>query len=182
MSKGYTNEQIKIQANISNGKKSYVFLFIIAAIIICALIGVIVYLLSQKEEKKKVNNIVTPDNVEEVISQLKEDERTPVGSYEVSMNTEWVFPDGNSASSNAYVENSVANQNVVYFTIALTDNAEKEIYHSPYLAIGSSLTDIKLDTVLSKGNYDAIITYYLVDDDFNDLSSVSMYMKLFIEN
>lgn len=184
MSKNDTNAQINTQAD-SHNKNKHSFLpiiIIIAMIVICILIGVIVYLLSLEKEKPKVNNIVTPDNVEEIISQMKEDERTPVGSYEVSMNTEWIFPDGNSPSTNAYVENSVTNQNTVYFTINLSNETEEKIYHSPYLTLGSSLTDIKLDSNLSKGNYDAIITYYLVDEDFKELSSVSMYMKLSIEN
>lgn len=97
------------------------------------------------------------------------------------MNTDWVFPDGDSASANAFVENSTANQNMVYFTITLRDSDE-ELMRSPYLAVGSRLDDIKLDTALEAGIYDSVITYHLVDDEFKELSSVSLYMTITIQS
>lgn len=179
MCKDAANENVNSQTEAKNNKK-LIAVIIIAIIIICALIGIIIYLLPHEEEES-YNNVVTPDNVDEIISQMKEDAKTPVGSYEVSMNMDWVFPDGNSASTNAYVENSVTNQNTVYFTIALAEN-EEEIFKSPYMEVGSHLTDIKLDTALPQGLHNAIITYHLVDDKFNELSAVSMYMTITIEN
>lgn len=181
MSKDTANENTSHQEKTTQNKKTLIIVIIIAIIIIGILIGVIIHLLPQEEEKP-YNNVVTPDNVDEIISQMEEEAKTPVGSYEVSMNTDWIFPDSNSASTNAYVENSVANQNMVYFTIALADDQETDIYKSPYLEVGSHLNDIKLDTAPSQGHYDAIITYHLVDDEFNELSSVSLYMTITIEN
>lgn len=178
MSKDAANENINEQTKIN--KKPLVTVIAIAVIIIGVLIGIIVYLLP-REEAKPYNNVVTPDNVDEIISRMEEEAKTPVGSYEVSMNTDWVFPDGNSASANAYVENAVTNQNTVYFTIALADDPETDIFKSPYLEVGSHLADIKLDTAPSQGIHDAIITYHLVDEEFNDISSVSMYMTITIE-
>ena len=162
------------------GKNAVVIVGIIAAIIILILIGVIVYLLQPEEEPER-NVVVTPENVEQVIEQMEEDAKIPVGAYEVTQNTEWIFADGKSVSSNAFVENSTANTNMVYFVITLQDTGE-EVYVSPYLAIGSQLREIALDTPLEKGNYNAVITYHLVDDDFNDLSQVSMSMKIIVEN
>ena len=175
MSKDAANENIIEQAKINKNKKPLIAVIIIAVIIIGILIGIILYLLP-RPEAKPYNNVVTPDNVDEVISQMEEESKTPVGSYEVSMNTDWVFPDSNSASTNAYVENAVTN-----FTIALADDPETDIFKSPYLEVGSHLADIKLDTAPSQGIHDAIITYHLVDEEFNDLSSVSMYMTITIE-
>ncbi len=181
MSKDTANENVNTQEKSGKSKKPLIIVIIIAIIIIGVLIGIIVKLLP-KGEGKAYNNVVTPDNVDEVISQMEEDAKTPVGSYEVSMNTDWVFPDSNSASTNAYVENSVSNRNTVYFTIALADNEEEDIYKSPYLEIGSHLNDIKLDSAPVQGVHDAIITYHLVDDEFNETSSLSMYMTITIEN
>lgn len=178
MSKDAANENSNEQAKIN--QKPLVTVIAIAVIIIGVLIGIIVYLLP-REEVKPYNNVVTPDNVDEIISQMEEEAKTPVGSYEVSMNTDWVFPDDNSASANAYVENAVTNQNTVYFTIALANDPEKDIFKSPYLEVGSHLTDIKLDSAPSQGIHDAVITYHLVDEEFNELSSVSMYMTITIE-
>lgn len=184
------NEEVDRQAEQIKRKKSFLIAFaVIAVVVICALLGVIIYLLMQQknstapgEEPEVIyNNVVTPDNVDEIISQMEEREKTPVGSYEVSMNTDWVFPDGDSASANAFVENSTANQNMVYFTITLRDSDE-ELMRSPYLAVGSRLDDIKLDTALEAGIYDSVITYHLVDDEFKELSSVSLYMTITIQS
>jgi hypothetical protein len=133
------------------------------------------------KDSKSYNTVVTPDNVEEVIAELDQAEITPVGSYEVVMNTDWVFPDSSSASSNAYVENSVENQNTVYFTIMLA-NATTPIYESPLIPVGSHMEDINLDTELDAGTYDAVMTYHMMDDDNNETSSVSVSMTITIEH
>ncbi len=188
MSNQTTDEQISSQSEEKKEekKKSPLVIVIISAVVVIAvLVGVIIYLLNRpdgaNEPKVDMSNVVTPDNVEEVVQKMETEEKVPVGSYEVSMNTEWVFPDGNSASTNAYVENSTANTNTVYFVVTLDDSKE-EIYRSPYLMVGSHIENFKLDTALEKGTYNAIITYHLVDDDYNDLRSVSMYMTITVEN
>lgn len=162
------------------GNKSVVIVAAIAIVIIAVLVGVIVFLLKPQEEEKPRNVVVTPENVEEVIEQMKEEEKVPVGAYEVSMNTEWIFLDGESISENAFVENSTANTNMMYFIITINDG--EEIYHSPYMEVGSYLESIQLDKDVPKGDYDAVITYHLVDEEFNDLSQVSMRMKIVVEN
>lgn len=181
MSKEKANDRINSRiAPAAAAKKSHSRIIIaVAGIIICVLVGVILYMLVGKDSKA-YNTVVTPDNVEEVIAELDEAEHTPVGSYEVVMNTDWVFPDSSSASSNAYVENSVDNQNTVYFTIALA-NGTTPIYESPLIPVGSHLEDIKLDTKLDAGTYDAVMTYHLVDDDNKEISSVSVSMKITID-
>ena len=92
MSKDAANENINEQVKINKSKKPLIAVIIVAVIIIGILIGIILYLLP-RPEAKPYNNVVTPDNVDEVISQMEEEAKTPVGSYEVSMNTDWVFPD-----------------------------------------------------------------------------------------
>lgn len=173
------------------GGRVWVVAGILAAIVIVILVGVIIYLLrsqraSQQSESavavpQQRNVVVASENVDEVIAQMQDEEKTPVGSYEVTMNTHWTFSDGKSVSSDAFVENSTSNTNMVYFTINLDSDGD-EIYHSPYLDLGAQLRDIALDKELERGDYNAIITYHLVDDDFNELSSVSMYMMISIEN
>ena len=186
MSTDNADKELDTQATTDGRRKSPLYAIIaIALIVICALLGVIIYLLTRPDtppqEEIIYNNVVTPDNVDQIISRMEQEEKTPVGAYEVSMNTDWVFPDGKSSSTNAFVENATTNQNTVYFTIALTDSDE-DIYRSPYLTVGSHLADIKLDSPLSAGVYNATITYHLVDDDFKELSSVSLYMTITIEN
>jgi hypothetical protein len=149
------------------------------------LVTVIVLLSKQEEsvtaETKKRNVVVTPDNVEEVLQQLDESDKTTSGRYTVTMNTTWNFTDGSSASDNAYVENSVSNTNDVYFDITLADT-EENIYSSPVIPVGSHLEDITLDKELDDGTYDCVVTYTLVDDDQNPISTVRVALTIVIGN
>lgn len=185
------NEQGMENASEKKGGKGWVVVSVFMVIVIAILAGTIIYLLqSQKTSRQSEsaaavpqqrNVVVVPENVDEVIAQMQEEEKIPVGSYEVTMNTHWTFPDGKSVSPDAYVENSTSNTHMVYFTIVL-DGSEEEIYHSPYLELGAQLRDIALDKELEQGDYNAIINYHLVDNDFNELSNVSMYMLISIQN
>lgn len=156
---------------------------IICILIIIALLGVVAYLLfSNKDgEEKKRNVVVNEDNVEELIAQMEESERTPLGSYEMTMNSTWNFDNGTAASSNAYVENSVANANSVYFDVTLADTNET-ILESPILPVGSHLTDISLEKSLEAGTYDCIMTYHLLDENDVSISTVKVSLTIVIEN
>lgn len=193
MSKEKATEKINSQLSPNGGKKHTGLIIAIAAIIFCALVGVILYLVLGKDSKQKTqppvateeptkyNLVVTPENVDETIAQLTEADKTPIGSYEAKMNSEWTFENGNTASENAYVENTVHNQNTVYFTVALKDD-DRVIYKSPYLAPGSKLENIKLDTQLEAGVYDAILTYHLVDEENQEVSNVNLTVIITINH
>jgi predicted metalloprotease len=169
------------------GKGGTIALGACGVVIIVLLVVVIVLLVkngiqtatSATESAPKRNVVVTPDNVEETISQLEESEHVAPGSYEVTMNTTWNFKDGESASDNAYVANSVNNTNDVYFDITLADT-EETIYSSPVIPIGSHLEDITLDKVLEDGTYDCVVTYTLVDEEQNPLSTVRISLTIVI--
>jgi hypothetical protein len=132
------------------------------------------------EPAEKRNVVINKDNVEEVIAQLAEEDKTPPGNYEVTMSTTWNFADGSSASGNAYVENVESNTNDVYFDVTLAGTGET-IYKSPVIPLGSYLKNITLDTPLSKGNYDSVITYSLLDEEQNVLSTVSVGFTIIVE-
>lgn len=165
--------------------KGGVIALVICAIVIVALIGVIIFLLNRGKDDTsdgpKRNVVVTEKNVEKVASNLTEKEPTPIGSYEVRMNSNWEFEDGLSASSNAYVENVETNTNAVYFDIVRADTNEK-IYESPILPIGSHLEAITLDKNLEVGNYDCVCTYHLLDEEEQPVSKVSIAVKVNIMN
>ncbi len=166
-----------VSTKASRGKPK---LIIGLAIVIC-LIGIIVYLLVNNGDSEPDSNIViTSENVEEAIKDVEKSEFIAPGSYEATMNYKWTFDDGSSASKDAYVENCVRNKYTVYFTVALATAPDKEIYHSPYLAVGSHIEKIKLDKDLDKGVYDAVLTYHLVDDKNKDVSKVSVSVTLTI--
>ena len=184
MSREKVNERINIQSSSTEGKKSQTGLIIAFALIaVCAVAGIILFVVFGKDANAtKYNRVVTPDNVDEVIDNLAHSERTPIGSYEAAMNTSWTFPDGESASTNAYVENNANNRSTVYFTIVLSEDQSKTIYTSPDLPVGSHLENIKLDTPLEAGVYETILTYHLVDGDHKELGKVSLAVTITIEN
>lgn len=182
MSKEKANERINRQLSPSGNRKSRTGLIIaFAAIAACAAIGIIAMGLG-KDAGDSYNRVVTPDNVDEVIKQLEmSNQQVSSDRYVALMNYSWTFPDGDSASSDAYVENSPQNQFPVYFTVALADDRNNVIYTSPDIPVGSRLENIKLDKALDAGVYDTVITYYLLGDNRQVRSHVSMTLTITIE-
>jgi hypothetical protein len=119
---------------------------------------------------------------EENASSVKEWAETPVedGYYRVQMNMKWDFPDGESPSSNAYVANAETNTSTVYFDLTLKDTNEL-IYSSRFLPVTAKLDEITLNRVLEKGEYPAMVTYHLVDDNFEEITTVSINIILNVE-
>jgi len=169
------------------GKKvSPVFIISICmSVIVVVLLCVVIYLLTHPKTAAPVSNgpqretLITPENVEERIAELEE--VTPDNAYTASMNVDWYFDDGASPSSNAYVENYISNPRTMYFEVFLADTNEM-VYSSPYVPVGSILEELTLSKDLDKGDYGAIVVYHMVDDDFNELSTVSVSVNLHILN
>ena len=138
MSKEKASQRISAEMNQQQNKpQRKLFILIIAALVaVVAVIGIsIIAVVGNKVEP---NVVVTPDNVQEIIAEAKkkEEDRVPVGSYEVNMNYDWTFDNANATSSNAYVGNSVNNNHTVY------ENSEDIIYKSPYIPSRSISYDI----------------------------------------
>lgn len=182
MSKEKANERINHQLSPGENRKSKTGLIIaFAAIAACAVIGIIAMGLG-KDAEDSYNRVVTPDNVDEIIEQLaNSNQRVSSDRYVALMNYAWTFADGESASSDAHVENSPENKYPVYFTIAPADDRNNPIYTSPDIPVGGQLKNIKLDTPLKAGVYNTVITYYLLDDDHQERSHVSMELTITIE-
>lgn len=169
---------------VKKSNKNVIILGIASAIIIILLIVVIVLLL-KKDEKPEVNSLgdratlVTKENVDEVednIGKVSADD-----SYRAIMSVEWTFENGTAKSTDAYVENSITNSRTVYFDVNLSSTNEL-IYSSPYLPLGSKLNDITLTKDLDAGDYPALVTYYLVDDDHNVITNVTLAITIHVLN
>ncbi len=154
---------------------------VILVLVIFILVGVILYLLLRKPEEERRNVVVTPDNIQEVIEQMEEEDYVAPGYYTVTMNYDWHFASGDAVSSDAYVENITENTNAVYFDLFLASNEENAIYKSPVIPVGSSLRDIALDTKLDAGNYDCVVVYHLVDDEQNTISTLRVTVTVIVE-
>lgn len=168
--------------------KGILVISIIAIVVVAVLVGVIVFLLvkqSTPKEEKKREVLVTEDNVEEFLENLKQEDEllddVAPGYYTVTMVLNWHFKTGNEASYDAYVENVEQNTNDVYFDVVLEDDESKILYSSPIIPRGGRLDGIKLDTVLDAGQYDAVCIYHLVDENQNTISEVRMSLDIVVE-
>jgi flagellar basal body-associated protein FliL len=173
-------------------KKGTGLLVFFLVLIIAALAVTVVVLFNKNKEAasnvptisepaEKRNVVVNNENIEEVIAQMAEEDKTPPGNYEVVMSMTWNFANGSAVSKNAYVKNVEANTNDVYFDITLADTGET-IYKSPVIPRGSYLENIALETPLDKGSYNSVMTYSLIDEEQNVLSTVSVGFTIIVEN
>jgi uncharacterized membrane protein YdfJ with MMPL/SSD domain len=166
--------------------KGILVIGIIAIVVVAVLVGVIIFLLvkqNTKEEKREV--LVTEDNVEEVLDEVEEiaenSEQAGPDYYTVTMETDWHFATSTEASYNAVVINADNNETDVYFDVVLESDESQVLYSSPIIPVGGQLNDIKLDKELSAGSYDAVIIYYLVDENQNPLRTVRVKLQITIE-
>lgn len=161
-------------------KKSNKILIIVIVLLICLVLILLYALFKPKPEDVKDGRatFVSPDNVEEVQQQLLE----PVTDayYTTSMTVDWYFDNGEAVSTSSYVENAEENTRTVYFDVTLEDG--ELIYSSPYLPVGERIEQIQLKRDLDAGDYPAVCTYYLVDDDHNVITNVSVAVTIHILN
>lgn len=163
------------------GMKGKMIGLIVGLVALIVVIAIVVVLVIPKDTPKSSNTVVTPENVDEVLAELSESEKQQPGQYEATMNSTWEFETGGSSSTNAYVENSTSNTNDVYFDVVRSDT-EETILTSPTIPVGSHLAEITLDEDLDAGSYPCVLTYYLLDEDGNTTSQVSINITINVHN
>jgi hypothetical protein len=182
-----------------SSKKKVVIAVAVAAIaVIASLVVVIVVLLNREPEVEYLvqlipgpgigsyeRNIggrgfmVTQDNVDEIREYLAQ--RDPVDAgFEFSKTTNWRFPTAFSPSPNALVRNVERNSRTVFFDVYIPGIGV--VYVSPYMPLGSEHRNFALDVEIDAGVYNAIVTYFLVDDDFVIITDVSVGVTIVVEN
>lgn len=168
------------------GKGSLSMPLIIGLVLIAVIIGgiAVTAVMSRNTRNNSdvsgYNVVVTPDNVDQLIAENPS--KVAAGSYDVCMNSTWQFKNAKSVSDNAYVENLISNTNTVNFTLARNDTGTT-IYESPYIPVGSSLKNIKLtDESLGAGTYPCTVTYHLVDENYNQISTLKISVSVVIQN
>jgi len=179
--------------------KRFFAVLLLGMMVIVALLGVIVVLLlgrgnspttevvkevvvREGSEPERRAVVVNEDNAEQVAEDLLNMEATPLGYYEVSMNFSWTFPDGASASDNAYVENVLSNTSDVYFDVVLEEDESVVLYASPILPPGSHINEVTLAQDLDAGTYPCVIIYHLVDSQQRTTSTLRMNMEIVVNN
>ena len=169
-------------------------IIIMGSLIIVALVGVIVALVlnlnrgepeavAQEGPREQRTVLINDQNVDEIIDEMLEEPPVQPGYYQVSMNMDWTFPNGRSPSSDAYVENAASNTNDIYFDVSMRDSGET-IYESPVIPLGSYITgeNIVLNRNLPAGTYSCVITYHLIDENQNTLSTVNLGLTVIVES
>ncbi len=178
----------------NTSKKNTKVIIIAAIVIIVVLIGAVVTLAikisSDKDDTSTAEEttattrqvLINDENAESIVEDLLNEETAviPVSHYAVDMTVEWHFPDGTSASTDAYVGNSTLNSTDVYFDVARKDNGEI-IYASPVIPLGSAIEEIKLDTDLDAGTYPCILTYTLIDENQTPISTLNVAVEIIVE-
>jgi len=146
--------------------------------VLVAAVGIMGYLLlSPKEAKPEFEQYHGGRGIIAAPRERDPEETVQDGSYEARMNVDWEFERWDKPSINAYVENAPSNTRTVYFDLRLDDTNEL-IYSSPYIPVGANLAEFTLDKHVTAGEYAAIVIYHLVDDEYNELSTVAVAVKL----
>lgn len=156
-------------------KKTLHILLMVMLLAIIVVLGIIIYKLLNKEEEP-----VTRLPSEELVVDEPE-EAVNSGVFTTDMNMVWTFPKGKLVSKDAVVGNSSINVYDAYFDLYLEDEKETLLYSSPIIPVGKRLGKLKLDKGLPTGEYEALCTFHLVDDDEKEVDNVTFYVTLIFE-
>ena len=137
-----------------NGKKRKKLFIIVCVLIIVIFSGIMLFFNLKKDEIEKRNVVVNPKNAEEIAEQMINEDYVEAGYYTVSMDTNWHFDKGDAVSDNARVN----------------------------IPRGGYLEKIALDQPLSKGTYDCIIVYHLVNEEQETISTLRVSFTITVES
>ena len=121
---------------------------------------------------------VDESNTDDIMSDLSD--QVEEGMFECKMTTTWTFEDAASASPNSYVANVESNRHAIYFDV-YEEQTEELLYSSPILPVGSEIKDIKLNKELPVGDYNAVVMYTLVNEDYEEVSTAGFRIKISIK-
>lgn len=187
--------------NATNNKRLIITISAISAMVIIVLLLVIIVLLAREPnivyepvvqliegpgrggyERNTGGRgfVVTEDNVEYVREQL-ESRRVEPGDmhFTFSHSAEWRFPTSLARSTTAFVENVERNSRTVFFDVYIEGFGV--VYASPFMPLGSSHRNFALEVEVPVGRYDAQVTYFLVDDDLEIITDVTVGVTIVIE-
>lgn len=168
------------------------FLIIGAFVVLAAALAVCVVLLVSRQGNDREGNVrqenvsdntsailergfVDQKNADDIMADMSD--KVAEGMFECRMTTTWTFENADAESPNAYVANAEGNRNTIYFDVY--DNTTDELlYSSPMIPVGSELTGIQLDKKLQAGEYDAVVMYTLVDEEYQEVSTVGFNITI----
>lgn len=111
--------------------------------------------------------------------QAEIDKAVEQGMFNVFMNTNIVFQDGNS-KGNMMIQNIDTNVYPMYVEIYHDDTL---LYKSDIIDPGYKIEEAKLDTALSKGTYDCTAYFYVTDSNKQEVQNkIGLNIKITVNN
>jgi len=168
-------------------KKSKIIITCVIVVLLIV-IGILLYLLLCRDEGMDLddgmiprgNMVATADNIEDLQQELAD--RIARGMFETYMTTTWTFADGNAVSEDAVMGNSASNNFPFWFTLTL-QGTDQVILTSGLIPLGKQLSEIKLDTPLPKGEYNAVISINMIDEEGEEVdNNVGFGIKIIVLN
>jgi len=155
----------------------------ICLIVVVAVVGFLLYKSMQTQPQPQPQEVVATGNMvvdESNLESIANDMQSKVDDsmFEMNMNVVWNFPDGESASSDAYVANSSGNHYAISFEVLL--DGTDVVFTSGVIPVGNRIKEIKLDRDLPAGDYEAVCLYHLLKEDGTENSSfgVNIYIHV----
>lgn len=169
-------------------KKRRMMIIIAFAVLLVALAVCIMLLLLKKDDstaaevpersaasKALERGFVDEESAGDIMAEMAD--KVAEGMFECRMTTTWSFEDADAVSPNAYVANVESNLHTIYFDV-YDQSTDELLYSSPMLSVGSELREVKLEKKLPAGDYDAVVIYTLVDEDYEEVSTVGFNITI----
>lgn len=170
-------ERIKVKEKNLKGKILIIALVAVLVAIISVL-GIVIYNLANKPDEPVSQDRRISEGL--AVGNEESNSKASDARFTTDMNMVWTFPSGSPISNNAIIGNSPSNLYECYFEVYLNDEEQTLLYSSPVLPVGTRLDQLELDQALPDGDYDAICTFHLLDDEDpeKELSTVSFAVSL----
>jgi hypothetical protein len=162
--------------------KHIVLILLIVLIIAAAVVTVILLTRDKAPEPVAISNtkVANADNFEEISTEIQE--KVKKGMFRTYMTTDWHFADGKSASYDAVMGNADGNNYPIWFEVKRSGSGTL-LFESDLLPIGMTIKEIVLLENLPKGEYPAVITVHMLEEDGTEVSggSANFNITIFID-
>lgn len=158
--------------------KVLITVLVTVLVVVIGVLGVIIFqLMNRPEETTRQDRRISEGLA---VGQEESNSKASDARFTTDMNMVWTFPSGSPISNNAVIGNSASNVYECYFEVYLNDEEQTLLYSSPVLPVGTRLDQLELDQALPDGDYEAICTFHLLDDEDpeKELSTVSFAVSL----
>lgn len=171
----------------SSGSRTTLIVVIIVSVVVIALLIFLVWYLWQRAGNEIKDNTsgkgyLIEDNDD--VDDFPEEEKNEEEFYTIEQISRWTLSAATGISTDSYVRNNEVNLHPVWFDIRMRNEditQEGELlYTSPILKVGQSMTNVTFDKKLAPGQYSAILSYHIIDEnnDNAELSVVSTGLSL----